>query len=280
MRGPAIAVMYNVRNGLSDKAKAMATGIVEVTRDRFDGWQADTLPRVEAVAWRVWYGIDHCMAVKAFGRSSNFAREINWLYRTVGDFLAEGNILSIRAAEVAVGYSELRANQALESGEGWQAGPIYGINLQLEERERVVAWATARHKGGGGKGETLELRWDGSRVVSTTDEACAFKSSQTLIGSVTIFVQSNLSLGDFEVENSDGVPGLALIRHKFGEDYVCKVIPSCPRGMTDKGIVKVRILCELRFEKWLRSVQSTLAFLSAESGADGLPSVSIGDAAR
>lgn len=89
-------------------------------------------------------------------------------------------------------------------------------------------------------------------------------------------MQSNLSLGDFEVENSDGAPGLALIRNKFGDDYVCKVIPSCPRGMADKGIVKVRILCELRFEKGLRSVQSKLVFLSAESD-DGLPPVSIGD---
>lgn len=115
--------------------------MVEVLRDRFDGWQTQSLPAVEAVAWRVWCGIEHCLAVKAFGKSSNFAREINWLYQTVTDYLEEGISLSLRAAEVAIGYCELRGNQALESGEGWTAGPMYGINLSLEEVECVVRWA-------------------------------------------------------------------------------------------------------------------------------------------
>lgn len=141
---------------------------------------------------------------------------------------------------------------------------------------RELCAATAKHKEAGGKGETMELRWDGEKVVSTTDETCAFRSSQTLVGSVTTFVQSKLSLRDFEVDNSERAPGLALIRKKFGEDYVCKVIPSCPRGMADKGIVKqVRILCELRFEKWLRAVQSRLV-LQSEENEEGLPVMVIG----
>lgn len=273
-----MAVAYTVRNGFQDKAKAVATGLVEIVRDKFDGWQLDSMPRIEATAWRVWNGIDHCSSVKAFGRSSNFAREINWVYMAIYKYLeVEGHTLSVRASEVAIGYVELRTNQAMDSGDGWRAGPIYGVNVPLEELEAVVAWATKEHKNGGLKDlGDLELKWDGQRAISTADDQCYFRSSRSLVGSVTAYVQSQLSLGDFEMDGADGAPGVALIRFKFGGDSVCKVIPSCPRGMSDKGIFKVRMLCELRFEKWLRSINTKLIHASRENQG-GAQVVTIGD---
>lgn len=62
----------------------------------------------------------------------------------------------------------------------------------------------------------MELRWDGEKVISATDESCVFKSSRTLVGSVSTFVQYGMifQVGEGSSKSQDahtGIPTNGLV---------------------------------------------------------------------
>lgn len=87
------------------------------------------------------------MVIKAFEKSSNHAREMNWLRVAVERYLAVGGVLSKGASDIVVGYTtlrELREQHARNNGGKWKGG-VYGINLPMGDLVAVVGWAADQY---------------------------------------------------------------------------------------------------------------------------------------
>lgn len=70
-------------------------------------------------AWQIRVSLEDCVLVKAFGRCSNHAKELNWLCVAAEGYIREGLSLSSVSGGLKLGCITLRANVARDNGAEW-----------------------------------------------------------------------------------------------------------------------------------------------------------------
>lgn len=114
--------------------------------------------------------------------------------------------------EIKIGYHQLMPHVARDNGSEWARGVVYGVTISMSELCAIVAWEEALPKER--KMALLsELKADPScglvyaTAIPKGSPGFCFKLAEYILGSAMVFVESELDVSDFEVEDSEELPG-------------------------------------------------------------------------
>lgn len=105
--GPPVEMRVQTRGDFRMVTQS-PSGLAAIVRHPFDGWEEQPIMGLRANAWQVQASLDECLVVKALRKSSNHAKEFNWLGMAVESFVKEGGCLNVALHELKMGYSVLR----------------------------------------------------------------------------------------------------------------------------------------------------------------------------